>query len=78
MWFVRPGFQILNDELIESVREKSVKEEDVLNVEVEADMRPSASDAFTGVLKLRWSEWVSTQVWIDELLIFKQMCHLTG
>ena len=36
-----PGYQILNnDELIESVREESVGEEDDLNVEVEADTGP--------------------------------------
>uniref|UniRef100_A0A1B6KPH3 DDE-1 domain-containing protein n=1 Tax=Graphocephala atropunctata TaxID=36148 RepID=A0A1B6KPH3_9HEMI len=39
-----PGFQILNDdELIESVSEESLKEEDDINVKVEADTGPSAS-----------------------------------
>ncbi|KAF5301615.1 hypothetical protein FQA39_LY10662 [Lamprigera yunnana] len=51
-----PGFQCLNDdELIESVREESVEEEDNLNVEV--DTRPSASEAFSGLeTALRWME----------------------
>lgn len=53
-----PGFQILNDdELIESVREESVEEEDDLNVEVEADTGPSASEAFAGLeTALKWME----------------------
>lgn len=44
------GFQILNDgELTESVREESVKDEYDLNVEIEAGMGPSASEAFVGL-----------------------------
>ncbi|KFM74248.1 hypothetical protein X975_00160, partial [Stegodyphus mimosarum] len=46
-----PGFQILNDELIESARE------DYLNVEVEADTGPSASKMFAGLeTVLKWME----------------------
>ena len=52
-----PVFQILNDdELIESVREEIVEEEDNLNVEVEA-AGPSASEAFAGLeTALKWME----------------------
>lgn len=53
-----PGYQILSDdELIENVREESVEEEDDVNVEDEADMGPSASEAFAGLeTALRWME----------------------
>lgn len=52
------GFQILNDdELIESVTEENVEEEDDLNVEVEVDTGPSASEAFAGLeTALKWME----------------------
>lgn len=49
-------FQILNDgELIENVREESVKEDSDLNVQVEADKEPSASEAFASLV-LKWIE----------------------
>lgn len=52
------GFEIVNDdELIERVREERFKEEDDLNVKVEADMGPSASETFANLETVfKWME----------------------
>ncbi|GBP35011.1 WASH complex subunit 5 [Eumeta japonica] len=44
-----PRFQILNDELIEKVRRKNVEEENEHNVEVAANMEPSADEVFASL-----------------------------
>lgn len=73
------GFQILNDdELIESVTEEIVEEEDDLNVEVETDTGPSASEALAGLeTALKWME---RQPECDhiQLLTVKQMRDLAA
>lgn len=53
-----PGYQILSDEeIIESVSEDIVEEEEEVNMEVESDIGPSASEAFNCLeTALKWME----------------------